>query len=332
MEIRKRIDILKKVISILLLNKTIPLNINFSLTDKCNLSCEYCETASRNLKEMGLKDIFYIIDQLKRCGCKRIGFTGGEPLLRKDLKEIIDYTKGYHIFTTLSTNGSLIKERINDIKKLDILTVSLNGPEPIHNIQSGSDVFKRVIEGIKVAKEYKLKVYTLTVLTKYNTKIKYLESILSFVKELELSCFFQPVCDSRLFLREKKWPLPSEEEFRNAINYLISQKIQGMPINNSISCLRYFRDRWLCPDKKMKCWAGKAFFYIDTDGLLYPCLAMIKYKGYIDIFNKDLRGVLKTEKFELPHSCDCWCSTFTEIGLIFSFKMEAIRNMWRFLK
>jgi MoaA/NifB/PqqE/SkfB family radical SAM enzyme len=331
MEFKDKAAILKELISLLLLKKTVPFSVNFSLTDQCNFNCEYCETAIRNSRELELNDIIYIIDQLKQCGCKRIGFTGGEPLLRKDLKEIIDYAKRCRIITTLSSNGSLIVEKINEIKKLDMLNVSLNGPEPVHNHQSGRDSFKRVVEGIKIAQGHKIKVCTTTVLTKYNTGKKCLEAILALAKRMGFFCFFQPLCDSRLSLKEKKWPLPDPQEFRNALDYLILQKTAGLPVGNSISGLSYFRNGWEYPAKKKKCWAGKAFFYIDTDGRLYSCLGMIKHKRCIDLSGRNLREVLQTEKFTLPDRCDCWCSTFTEMGLVFSGNLEAVMNLRRFL-
>ncbi|MCD6412115.1 radical SAM protein [bacterium] len=54
---------------------------------------------------------------MKSLGTKRIQFTGGEPLLRKDIGKIIDYCKKLGILTTVSASGVKVKEKIKKIKK-----------------------------------------------------------------------------------------------------------------------------------------------------------------------------------------------------------------------
>lgn len=76
------------------------------------------------------KEVFYrIIDAVKRINVKqKIRFTGGEPLLHKDIKNLIQYVKTHLPQTNigLTTNGLLLKKKIADILTLNSITVSLH--------------------------------------------------------------------------------------------------------------------------------------------------------------------------------------------------------------
>ena len=99
----------------------------FIRTSGCNLRCKYCDTkyAYNEGKELTIKQIF---EKIKKFSCKKICITGGEPLLQKDIVEILEKlkNKGYHL--SIETNGSVSIDRVKEfgLISLDIKCPSSN--------------------------------------------------------------------------------------------------------------------------------------------------------------------------------------------------------------
>jgi len=92
------------------------INVGLQITRHCNLKCIHC-CESDQMPDNSIQKIKIIIDKLSNAGLKKICITGGEPFLRKDLTEILEYVFNKNIQITLSTNGFLIdKEKLSQIK------------------------------------------------------------------------------------------------------------------------------------------------------------------------------------------------------------------------
>ncbi|MCX5694546.1 MAG: radical SAM protein [Candidatus Omnitrophica bacterium] len=91
-----------------------PLRVMFELTYDCNFHCKHCyiPKSYKSREELKTKEIFLILDQLKKIGCFYLGFTGGEPFLRKDILEILGYAKKLGFEIIVYTNGSLINNKM----------------------------------------------------------------------------------------------------------------------------------------------------------------------------------------------------------------------------
>ena len=96
--------------------KAFPLRVMFELTYKCNFRCRHCYVplSYRKKEELKTKEIFSILDQLVEIGCFYLGFTGGEPFMRKDIMDILWYAKRCGFEIIIYTNGSLIDKRMAD--------------------------------------------------------------------------------------------------------------------------------------------------------------------------------------------------------------------------
>ncbi|MCG2725749.1 MAG: radical SAM protein, partial [Elusimicrobia bacterium] len=97
-------------------NKRIPIAVRMEITNRCPNKCSYCNVWNTKVEEPSKEKIFSIIKQLKKLGTKKISFSGGEPLLRDDIGEIIDYCKGLGISPEMNSCGVLIEKRISQIK------------------------------------------------------------------------------------------------------------------------------------------------------------------------------------------------------------------------
>ncbi len=133
-----------------------PLFSGHKLTYNCNLKCKMCPFWKRSSENLSTQKEKEILKQIYDSGVCAIGFEGGEPLLRKDLTEILAYSRSLPLHTSLITNGTLLKSRIDEIAPYinGIVFVSLDGLEKTHDQIRGVDgCFKRAIEGITAAKE-----------------------------------------------------------------------------------------------------------------------------------------------------------------------------------
>jgi len=108
----------------------IPSNITIELTKTCNLKCEFCMNNRSPLKTSpSFNKIKKILDTAKKLNIKYIRFTGGEPLLRKDILKILSYAKSKDFYIFFNTNATLATRPL--IKKLekyiDNILISLCG-------------------------------------------------------------------------------------------------------------------------------------------------------------------------------------------------------------
>jgi radical SAM protein with 4Fe4S-binding SPASM domain len=116
----------------------------YNCTARCNLRCVHCYSvsdASCAKDEMTTKQAVQFLSQLPDAKVPVALFSGGEPLLREDLPELLAHARQLGLRTVVSTNGTLITPEVAAQladKHLNYVGVSLDGPEPIH------DAFRRV--------------------------------------------------------------------------------------------------------------------------------------------------------------------------------------------
>lgn len=113
-----------------------PLTIDINPTAKCNMSCRFCWGPNSSGKtELNLKQWFKIINFFAENGTKSVVFTGGEPLLYKNIIQLMRYAKNKNLKITLSTNTLLLKDLKNDLLKyVDDIGVPLDGCDVNSNI------------------------------------------------------------------------------------------------------------------------------------------------------------------------------------------------------
>ncbi len=308
-----------------LFGKRVPLSVNIALNNKCNFHCAYCDIPTRKQKEMSTKQIFQLVNELKEVGCARIGLTGGEPMLRKDIEDIVNYIKSKGIITSLVSNGFITAKNIGKLKNLDFLALSFDGPRKIHDKNRTKGSYNRLIETIKAAKRNNLSVWTVTVINKDN--VRYLNYIVDKAEELGFSCFFQPVFQYPMSGPKVKHIEPSKREFIKGINKLIEYKKQGRPVNTSFSCLNFFLNY---PKFKpnYNCYAGELFLYIDVNGDIYSCFGMIDAIKPPNFLKEGL-ALNKVKKLSCP---GCWCHTYVELNYMFKLNFKSIKNTLKVVK
>lgn len=133
-----------------------PIKITWLITYRCNLSCKHCYLScspKRAEYELSTSQILSVIKMLADCGVMLIDYSGGEPLMRKDIFNIFHETVDSGMKFALVTNGLLLtKEKIEKLIKLDVsaVQISLDGVrKETHEFLRGPNTFDKTIEVIK---------------------------------------------------------------------------------------------------------------------------------------------------------------------------------------
>ena len=131
-------------------------SLRFSLTRKCNLNCLYCheegELRSARPYEISVAEIAKIARICHNEGVTKVKFSGGEPLLRKDLSEVINALPPFEDIS-MTTNGQLLEERIDDLEGLDRINVSVDTFNPATYKKLTGGNIENVVRGLDAALE-----------------------------------------------------------------------------------------------------------------------------------------------------------------------------------
>ncbi|MFH1101872.1 MAG: radical SAM protein [Methanobacteriota archaeon] len=142
--------------------------VYLEVTHACNVRCIHCYTnaGDRLSHELSTKQFFDIIDQLAGLGVLFINVTGGEPLMRRDVFEIMEHVVDNHLFLNVFTNGVLLdKERVERLRMLDpeCVAVSIDGATVrTHDRIRGVPCFDMVLQNIRLLVDAKVRVRTNT--------------------------------------------------------------------------------------------------------------------------------------------------------------------------
>ncbi|MEM2786837.1 MAG: radical SAM protein [Archaeoglobaceae archaeon] len=167
--------------------KNVPIVV-WNITNRCNLNCIHCYArANSKAAELSTTECKRIINELSGIGVPLILFSGGEPLLRKDVFELAEYAKERGIKVVLSTNGTLIDERIVDeLKIFDYIGISFDGTKVHDKFRGMQGAFEKSLKALEIAREITLTGIRFT-LTKYN--FLELPDLIKIAKELEIPRF-----------------------------------------------------------------------------------------------------------------------------------------------
>lgn len=144
------------------------LNLRISITSKCNLSCDYCHKEGEEIgscskgkaNELSVNEIVRIAEISVKLGITRIKITGGEPLVRTDIFEIIQGISNIPRLKDLSmaTNGTLLYNKAKELKESGLKRVNISLPtlDPIMYKKLTNGEINPVLDGINSAIESKL--------------------------------------------------------------------------------------------------------------------------------------------------------------------------------
>lgn len=246
---------------------------NIEITKRCNLSCRHCITDSSmaSPEELSTKEILNFIKFLNDKNCKSIVITGGEPLIRKDIFEILRFIKSNKMKIFLHTNCSLINSGNID-KLIDLVScfvVSLDGANrETNDTIRCTGAFNTTLDKIKLLKKKKAKISL--GITECSKNCKEIPEIIHLGEERGIDSF------QITKLVHKGRAKKNEELFDKEFNSL-TQEMKGTQNNNCNASLR-------TP-------------FIRYDGEIFPCseIAFNSKKSHIGNIKEPLKINSNTE-------------------------------------
>jgi MoaA/NifB/PqqE/SkfB family radical SAM enzyme len=305
-------------------------NASLNITDRCNLRCIMCKQwRQENKQEISTEKWFDTIKQLKDIGIEEINFTGGEPLLRDDIFEMVKYASSLGITCGITTNGSLLTQNI--INKLvesgiKIFTLSIDAlNEEYEKIRGVEKIFKNVENAVellsRLRKNKKIDVNISFVLMKKT--LKHLQNVLSFCKKWDLPIvvclldkspyLFDLKSQSELWINED-----DSNELKQAQELLLKEKRNNSNfIYNNFSDFSYFIDYFKDPiQKNIPCVISQLRIFIDSAGDVFGgCWSLGKFGN---INQNSLAEIISSGHYKDTHKkmffkncpgCSCGYST-----------------------
>ncbi len=112
-----------------LLGRRVPLTVMIAVTCRCQCDCAHCSASglSDNGAELSADEIRKIIADARAIGSPKVGFTGGEPLMRSDIQELTAYASSLGLSVSIDTNGLLLDEKMaRELKAAGISNINVS--------------------------------------------------------------------------------------------------------------------------------------------------------------------------------------------------------------
>lgn len=195
--------IIKSYTKLFIKKGTMPLRkVDFAITFKCNANCSHCWSAPLYRPEcrpLSLDEIKNYMKQAVDLGCCSFELTGGEPLLNKEISEIIKFAKSLKTIVGVSTNGILLDEEMTKALKnaeVDWMHISLDSPtEEEHDMSRGiKGCFNKVMRAVKTLQKYKIKVLFSSFTTPKMLNNGEAEQLIKFTQNKKILMSFNPAC------------------------------------------------------------------------------------------------------------------------------------------
>jgi MoaA/NifB/PqqE/SkfB family radical SAM enzyme len=131
-----------------------PILCNYYVTYRCNASCGFCDIWEKPSPYVTIENVRQNLIDLKKLGVRVIDFTGGEPLLHRELPLFLEIARELKFITTVTTNTLLYPKYADRLAgKIDMLHFSLDSPVAVeHNKSRGVKCFDHLIESIQIAR------------------------------------------------------------------------------------------------------------------------------------------------------------------------------------
>ena len=168
------------------MNEEAPNDIIWLITGRCNLNCIHCyANMYRSERELSTTEVLKIVKDATDAGVEHIHYTGGEPLLRRDMIQILKETIDLGLYATLFTNLTIINQDIaRELSRLGIVIyTSLDGHNrELYEAHRGRGTWDRFLKGFNLIKEEGLHIHVNISITEINWN--YVGSIISKAIEI----------------------------------------------------------------------------------------------------------------------------------------------------
>ena len=300
--------------------------LDLNVTNRCNFRCIHCafDSGEKCMEDLPLSVIEKILIQTKELGGKRFDITGGEPLLREDVRDIIRIGKSLDYKIELVTNGSLItEEKLKKFKQLglDAIAISLDGSnsEVYNSIRKQNEkTFYRVLKNIDLIKNYGF--YTKINTTVFENNFSDITNIVNLAERLKVDelglYYFTPVGRGERTEAKSVEPIKWLSFVRK-----LKQESHNLKISFEIPLIEkeYY-------SQNLDCIANteKSHLQILPNGETYPCAIMAFYqkslgnlreKSISEVWNENNCSAYWNTIRDIFESCSGSCVNFSSFNI-----------------
>jgi len=257
------------------------LNLRVSLTQRCNLRCPYChregQTPGSGLREMTADEVVRLVRVAVSLGINRVKLTGGEPLLRGDIVDIVGGLAAIDCVRDLSmtTNGTRLSVLAEPLQRAGLTRVNVNLPsldEKTYGELNGGNL-KDLLEGVGAAVRAGLYPVKLNMLILRGVNEHEVSGMMEFAEKsgviLQL-LEFEPVNIDDPYFRRYHYPLDGvEEELKKRA---LSVEVRGDMQGRRVYSLPHLRVEVVHPIENSEFCAHCTRLRLTSDGFLKPCL------------------------------------------------------------
>lgn len=307
-----KVAIGQKILTTLVLKKKIPLTVGWAITKRCNARCTYCGKWKDDHDDTLHEEAVSLCNQFIEAGTRIISLTGGEPLIRDDLGELVDRLKSRDIRIILATNGILVPKSMDVIRRIDRLNISIDGPKDVHERYRGQGSFNQAMEAIKAAKSIGVSVLLQAVI--HGANVHRVPELLSLAESQSCKINLQPIGQTLVEHAMEEGSFPEPEDMRRAFAQIIKEKKKsgGRLIENSLPALRHIL-RWpkgealVCRSRVISC-------RVEPDGHVHNCG---RKRNNLEETDYREHGFLQAFRSLPVMTCtDCWCSSRFELNML----------------
>ncbi|MFC1839460.1 mycofactocin radical SAM maturase [Thermodesulfobacteriota bacterium] len=247
-----------------------PVNVTWEISLKCNLHCVHCLSDSGDVvkNELSTSECMKLIDELTALKVFQVNIGGGEPFIREDFIDLLDYSHKKGLVTCVSTNGTVINDSISKrLSSMEMLylQVSLDGAtEETNDRIRGKGTYRKVINAMESLAASGVRFSINTVLTRIN--FEQLETLRDLAgqygSELRVSRF-RPSGRGK---SSKSDLGPTAEQLERFAEWLDRHDL--VRTGDSFFCLTSDNRRHKGLDM---CGAAKMTCCVSPDGNVYPC-------------------------------------------------------------
>jgi len=295
-----------------------PFRMDLALTFQCQNNCVHCYTGGpHKTDELTTEQWKRAIEKLHQIGVFTLTFTGGEPTLREDLPELLQYAQNRGMVTGLVTNGRRLKDRnyVETLEKvgLDFVQVTLESHKAeVHDLMTETKgSWKETVAGIKNVIPTKIYATTNTTLSQYNAS-DFLETV-DFIKKLGVAGFG---CNSLIYSGKAS---EISDKFVVSVEVLegLLPKVHDKANQLGMKFLWYTPTQY-CRFDPVKlglgvksCTAAMINMCIGPNGDVYPCQSYFESLGNIlkddwqKIWNHPLAVSIRKREYAEPKCKDC---------------------------
>jgi len=257
-----------------------PYHVQWMLTRRCNFRCKGCNVWQEpDARELPTEKVKAGLDVLRELGVVEVVLTGGNPLLRDDIGEIIEYASR-HFITTVYDNGSMAVKKIDALRHANFVAISVDSLDPNKNnyVRGVDNAWQNALKAVETLHEEGISVSVSPTISQFN-----LHEIVDFTNHFLsknipvwycLYSYDTPNSADQLFKIGKKndeFAITDKEAMVEVCDSLMQMKRENRNILMTTKLLDALRSLYLTDKRTWKCHALKNFFVVNHLGMVAGC-------------------------------------------------------------